>query len=1211
MEEFKNTDKPIEQRHSYLENPWKGLNFYREGDILYGRADEIKSLSLHIVNNTQTVLYGKSGIGKSSIINAGIFPIARKAGLYPVPIRLEHNLDISYISQIKEAFKKSGIGIREVVQPIKEEEESLWEFLHRNAFNDPQREGAEVRPLIVFDQFEEIFTLQYDEKRKRDFFNELADLINDVMPQYILDGKGNEKSGDSIIAKDGGPGSGFTLDFGSKDSSSRDYIEESKFNLVFTIREDFLSYLERYTAYIPAMKLNRYDLQTINEEQAKEIIMRPRPGLVDEDVAFLIVQKVTGATGFKFNGIPEIEVDAAVLSLYLSRLYTKRRNADDKITANLVNLFGDDIIKDYYEESVTGLEDSKVEYLEDKLVNNDGRRENISVYNAKTEGHLSDEDILRLTNVEKLLRCFSYCGSMKLEYIHDILCPVIKKRKEDRFFKQQQEKERFQQEEEKRQLLEEEKRKRTEIEAAAKAEREKMAKEARRVRNRNRRRLYIISSFVLFLLISIFSYFWLYEFEHISYYARFDRVSGWPTGVGDELSSSERAVTPLYYKLTHKGYLSHETDVEVCSSNERLPLYPRIKVFNQTEMDNNDRKGTAYKEMLSQVKKIHFVEGEENKIDREVVMGENDSVLFVMNYFHLSNGKEAWIHFITSAGQPIQISDNGVDRMRVSWDNKGRIVSTMFFDILGVCLPVGKNVCGYKVAYSEDGSRVSHYLLDEFGRTLQSDYNVEICSQRKDTLETVYAKAMNVNDFSPVLSPGPEGYSRMIKVRNTLSLYVPGKSGPVASRLLKCDGHGNVVQETTKGERPRPYPTTINYSYVGNTGYMACVEKLDAKGKPFSQCRDGIYKTNWRYGKNGRLVLEEKYAPSRKRIYMHQITEDNGVTVDILENLSAVPSYVETVDTVKNGYKSITYYSRGKTPLNRNVRDGNITLSCHKMVVRGDKKEKKTSYYTFNENRQLIPLPLIIDEYGVAVSYSNKEEVFDEDGNRLSYRLFDSQNNIIKSMMYFYQSGQAIARAAMGVDGTPVRCPEWEEEGFAYYKLYYSKDFQNSYVHIKAVNEWDGNSLFYDPSSKSYKSISYQDYHDCKIVCGNQDVKINKSYKQFYLDLARDVSEVSLPYLHIQDKRSPLYVLGLKDGDRIIALGSWKQGGDGSLLMNQWMKMAGGEGMIVEVLRPVANFSFKSIKKTVRLKDRKVMADYKVYRLSNEEEQILSHYKKQ
>ena len=82
------------------ENPWLGLKTYKEGQILYGRSEEIRLLSQNIITNVQTIIYGKSGIGKSSILNAGVFPIARHANLFPVDIRLVHN-DIPYIAQIK------------------------------------------------------------------------------------------------------------------------------------------------------------------------------------------------------------------------------------------------------------------------------------------------------------------------------------------------------------------------------------------------------------------------------------------------------------------------------------------------------------------------------------------------------------------------------------------------------------------------------------------------------------------------------------------------------------------------------------------------------------------------------------------------------------------------------------------------------------------------------------------------------------------------------------------------------------------------------------------------------------------------------------------------------------------------------------------------------------------------------------------------------
>lgn len=409
-------------------NPWKGLNFYKEGETLYGRDDEIQSLALYVINNIQTVLYGKSGIGKSSIINAGVFPIARREGLFPIPIRLKHDKDTSYIAQIKAAFLESGIGIKELLPAINEQEESLWEYLHRHLFFNVGTKEP-VRSLIVLDQFEEIFTLQQNESKKKDFFSELADLLNEVIPQYIINA-----NNDSSQRKDQKPestNSAFVLDLGSNEAEeTEEYLSESLFNIVFTIREDFLSYLERYTKFIPVMKSNRYALLPLNEEQAKDIIMKPMPGLVNIDVAKLIIEKVTGRTDFSLGDAPEIEVDAAVLSLYLSRLFIKKGESSE-ITAKLVDESSKDIIKDFYEESIYNLPVKDIEKIEDQLITYEGRRNNVSRNDLISEG-VSETTIHTLVEDKKLLRQFSYQDDIRVEYMHDILCPIVNSRIEQR-----------------------------------------------------------------------------------------------------------------------------------------------------------------------------------------------------------------------------------------------------------------------------------------------------------------------------------------------------------------------------------------------------------------------------------------------------------------------------------------------------------------------------------------------------------------------------------------------------------------------------------------------------------------------------------------------------------------------------------------------------------------------------------------------------------
>lgn len=440
-------------------NPWLGLRSYQEGETLYGRTEDIDSLAHCVLSNVHTTVYGHSGIGKTSVLNAGVFPIARRNDVFPVNIRLKHNSN-PYISQIrksietellhlrKEVYDENGDkhpefvegSFKELVKPVGRDgkEESLWEYFHRYVFFDDK--GKRIIPLIVFDQFEEIFTLEKKREKVRDFFHELGDLLNGIMPDYLT--KATIPPQDTSDGKEVGI-EDIPLEPYTSASGEFEYLTSSDFHLVITLRDDFLSYLEIEAARIPALRQNRYCLQPINEEQAAVIIMNPVRGLVDRSVAKLIIEKVTGETEFELDGKPELPVDSAILSLYLSRLYDRLGDNDTVITADLVESEDENIIADFYEDSISGIPPEIVEFLEDNLINGEGRRENISIFKAKQEGKLSSEMLQTLIEERKLLRQFGHDGGLRLEFIHDTLCPVIQRRKEQRqAIKQQQEIER-------------------------------------------------------------------------------------------------------------------------------------------------------------------------------------------------------------------------------------------------------------------------------------------------------------------------------------------------------------------------------------------------------------------------------------------------------------------------------------------------------------------------------------------------------------------------------------------------------------------------------------------------------------------------------------------------------------------------------------------------------------------------------------------------
>ena len=76
------------------QNPWAGLASYEDPKTaerklkFCGRDDDSYDMVRLIMGNVFVTLYGKSGIGKTSLLNAGVFPELRKEQYSPVSIRL-------------------------------------------------------------------------------------------------------------------------------------------------------------------------------------------------------------------------------------------------------------------------------------------------------------------------------------------------------------------------------------------------------------------------------------------------------------------------------------------------------------------------------------------------------------------------------------------------------------------------------------------------------------------------------------------------------------------------------------------------------------------------------------------------------------------------------------------------------------------------------------------------------------------------------------------------------------------------------------------------------------------------------------------------------------------------------------------------------------------------------------------------------------------
>ena len=695
-------------------NPWLGLESYREGEILYGRDEDIRDLTQCVLNDSDTLLYGKSGIGKSSVLNAGVIPAARRYGFEPILIRLSHKEQHSYLQQIKDVLS-SIVIMKQVVDCKDVENESLYEFFHRHTFHT--MDGQRTKLLIIFDQFEEMFTLQSDEAKKKHFFADLADLLNDIMPDDLQN---------DTIAQSSEPEEIQTLNAGNFDDLFSDlqlasvghqleYISDNEIHLVFTIREDFLSEFEYYTASIPSLKQNRYGLRSINEEQAAQIILRPIPGLISKQVAKLIVQKVTGRTDFDLNGIPEIEVDAAVLSLYLNRLYDAKEG--EMITAELVEQKGGEIIADFYNDAISEISASTIDFLENMLLNGQGRRDNITVYDAIHDGGTTEEELNILCNRKKILRQFNYAGDLRIEYVHDILCPIVKAHKEERIQLKQLEEERLRQEKEKEELVRQQKEKLLRIKA-----------ESRRQQRKNRIRFVAVLTLLVVVGVSWASWFLLNKYPFKSSYASFTTKNGWPEGIGPELSDNDKRDMPVYYQLVRYGYNNKNTRVNILNrhKNAGQNLFYGSPLVNMLETEGTDEKAKNFAVLLRKTSYWLYTPDNEGHISRMTAYDKEDNQLYAVQYYRSSNSlanhensgslvKQLWANYVDKDGNSMRVRDNGADRIRLITDKEGYQIGEQFFSEMGIPQSNYAGVYGYRYKVNENGCIAEKVSLDAFG----------------------------------------------------------------------------------------------------------------------------------------------------------------------------------------------------------------------------------------------------------------------------------------------------------------------------------------------------------------------------------------------------------------------------------------------------------------------------------------------------------------
>lgn len=371
-------------------NPFVGPRAIKYREPIYGRDREIEEVTNTLVSQRIVLLYSPSGAGKSSMLEAGVRPRLESRDFHVLPtVRLSHPLD-------------AGAGNRYLTST----KLSLCEALPAGEQWDPQRLAdvpleqlldevlavtatPEDDPCLLFDQFEELFTLDpVDWDDKRAFLTELGVALR----------------------------------------------ERSRWAL-FAMREDYIAQLDPLLALIPTRLATRYRLDLLEPDAARVAITKTAAGAGVEfeqaaaDHLIDDLRRTRVSRGGETVTVPGRYVEPVVLQAVCRRLW-EQSGGQARIVQADVEALGDvddalaDFCDDRFERAAaeSGVSEQVIrDWVERELITEQGFRS--QAVSGPTE---AGPAVLRALQDGHLLRAESRRGTTWYEIPHDRLVPPIR-----------------------------------------------------------------------------------------------------------------------------------------------------------------------------------------------------------------------------------------------------------------------------------------------------------------------------------------------------------------------------------------------------------------------------------------------------------------------------------------------------------------------------------------------------------------------------------------------------------------------------------------------------------------------------------------------------------------------------------------------------------------------------------------------------------------
>jgi hypothetical protein len=256
-----------------LEHPWLGLESFSDETrgYFFGRDDEVAELLQRLRLHPLLVFFGRSGLGKTSLLRARLIPDLEKLGERPALYRIRYREgEDSPIEQLMVALEAWGqLEVAGLAMPA-DPASRIWLHFH-------QREGSKRLTHLILDQFEEIFTIGADwPDADLQVRQTLAILTQGAIPpavEALLD------EGELFLKH-------FRLDI-------------PPLPVVLSMRQDYFSALNRWRSSLPQICQNNFELRALRGPAALDAVFRPG------ELRCHYRGEITGHTKFE-TGLPPI-----------------------------------------------------------------------------------------------------------------------------------------------------------------------------------------------------------------------------------------------------------------------------------------------------------------------------------------------------------------------------------------------------------------------------------------------------------------------------------------------------------------------------------------------------------------------------------------------------------------------------------------------------------------------------------------------------------------------------------------------------------------------------------------------------------------------------------------------------------------------------------------------------------------------------------------